>query len=45
MMGVFAEFEQATAATEAQVAAVGVAVAGNKDHVIAGKALNVLESA
>ena len=34
--------EKATAAAEAQVAAVGAAVAGNKDHVIAGKALNVI---
>jgi hypothetical protein len=34
--------EKATAAAEAQVAAVGAAVVGNKDHVIAGKALNVI---
>jgi hypothetical protein len=34
--------EKATAGAEAQVAAVGAAVAGNKDHVIAGKALNVI---
>ncbi len=34
--------EKGTAAAEAQVAAVGAAVAGNKDHVIAGKALNVI---
>jgi hypothetical protein len=34
--------EKATAAVEAQLAAVGAAMAGHKDHVIAGKALNVI---
>ena len=34
--------EKGTAAAEAQVAAVGAAVAGNMDHVIEGKALNVI---
>jgi hypothetical protein len=34
--------EKATAAAEAQVAAVGAAMAGHQDHVIAGKALNVI---
>jgi hypothetical protein len=34
--------EKATAAAEAQVAAVGAAMAGHQDHVVAGKALNVI---
>jgi hypothetical protein len=34
--------EKGTTTAEAQVAAVGAAVAGHKDHVIAGKALNVI---
>jgi hypothetical protein len=34
--------EKATAAAEAQVAGVGAAMAGHKDHVIADKALNVI---
>jgi hypothetical protein len=34
--------EKAVAAVEAQVAAAAAALAGNKDHVIAGKALKVL---
>jgi len=34
--------EKPSAGVEAQLAAVGAVVAGQKDHVIAGKALNVL---
>jgi hypothetical protein len=34
--------EKATAAGDAHLAAVGAAIAGQKDHVIAGKALNVI---
>jgi hypothetical protein len=33
--------EKASAVTEAQVAATAAAITGRKDHVVAGKALNV----